>query len=39
MRRAAVYYRESLAGILVETDDGQYTFQYEPGYCRVKKVS
>lgn len=32
MRKAAVYYKEFLAGILTETDDGEYTFQYEKAY-------
>ena len=29
MRKAAIYYKEILAGILTETDDGDYTFQYD----------
>jgi serine/threonine-protein kinase HipA len=32
MRKAAVYYKEFLAGILTETDDGEYTFEYEENY-------
>ena len=32
MRKAAIYYKEFLAGILTETDDGDYTFQYEEKY-------
>lgn len=32
MRKAAVYYKEFLAGILTETDDGEYTFQYDDKY-------
>ena len=34
MRRGEVYYNEHLAGILTETDDGEYVFQYDPGYIR-----
>ncbi len=32
MRQARIYYQEQLAGILTETDDGEYTFQYESAY-------
>ena len=32
MRRAKVYYKNIVAGILTETDDGEYTFQYEEDY-------
>ncbi|QPH41083.1 HipA N-terminal domain-containing protein [Pedobacter endophyticus] len=32
MRQAEVYYQELLAGILTETDDGEYTFKYETNY-------
>ena len=32
MRRAKVYYKNIVAGILTETDDGEYTFQYEKDY-------
>ena len=32
MRKAAVYYKEFLAGILTETDDGDYTFEYDETY-------
>ena len=32
MRKAAVYYKEFLAGILTETDDGEYTFEYDEKY-------
>ncbi len=32
MRRAKVYYKNMVAGILTETDDGEYTFQYEEDY-------
>lgn len=34
MRRANVYYGEHLAGILTETDDGDYEFAYEAEYIR-----
>lgn len=29
MRRAEIYYKDIVAGILTETNDGQYTFQYD----------
>ncbi len=32
MRSAEIYYKEDLAGILTETDDGYYVFKYETGY-------
>jgi len=32
MRRGAVYYKEILAGIITETDDGEYIFQYDENY-------
>ena len=32
MRSAEVYYKNLLAGILTETDDGEYTFQYAKKY-------
>ena len=32
MRKAAVYYKEFLAGTLTETDDGDYTFEYDEKY-------
>ena len=32
MRRAAIYYKEVIAGILTETDDGDYVFQYDEKY-------
>ena len=34
MRKAAVYYKEFLAGILTETDDGDYTFEYDERYVK-----
>ncbi len=32
MRKAAIYYKEFLSGILTETDDGDYNFQYDEKY-------
>jgi serine/threonine-protein kinase HipA len=32
MRRAQIFYREELAGLLTETDDGEYVFQYTKEY-------
>ena len=32
MRKAAVYYKEWLAGTLTETEEGEYTFQYDEKY-------
>ncbi|MCK5066657.1 MAG: HipA N-terminal domain-containing protein [Bacteroidales bacterium] len=32
MRSAEIYYKELLAGLLTETDDGEYHFQYDPAY-------
>ena len=32
MRRAIIYYKEVIAGILTETDDGDYVFQYDDKY-------
>jgi serine/threonine-protein kinase HipA len=32
MRQAEVYYEDSLAGILTETDEGDYLFQYDEAY-------
>jgi serine/threonine-protein kinase HipA len=34
MRKAAIYYKEFLAGILVETNEGEYTFQYDEKYIQ-----
>ncbi|RPE08835.1 phosphatidylinositol kinase [Chitinophaga lutea] len=33
MRSAEIYYKDLLAGILTETDDGEYTFQYDGAYA------
>ena len=32
MRSAEIYYKDVLAGILTETNEGPYTFQYEKEY-------
>ena len=32
MRKAAIYYKDYLAGTLTETDDGDYHFQYNENY-------
>ena len=32
MRQAEIYYKDILAGILTETDDGEYIFQYDKAY-------
>ncbi len=34
MRKAEIYYKDALAGILIETDEGEYTFQYENEYVK-----
>ena len=34
MRKAAIYYKEALAGLLIETDEGEYTFQYNEKYIK-----
>lgn len=34
MRSAKIYYKDVLAGILTETNDGEYTFQYEKDYIK-----
>lgn len=34
MRKAAIYYKDFLAGILTETDDGDYTFVYDEKYVK-----
>jgi len=34
MRKAAIYYRDILAGTLTETDEGEYVFQYEETYVK-----
>ena len=32
MRKATIYYKDSLAGILTETDEGEYLFQYDDNF-------
>lgn len=32
MRRAEIYYKNDLAGILTETDEGEYIYQYDAAY-------
>lgn len=34
MRKAQIFYQDLLAGLLVETDDGEYTFQYDAHYIK-----
>jgi serine/threonine-protein kinase HipA len=34
MRQAEIYYDELLAGILTETDEGEYIFQYDAEYIK-----
>ena len=34
MRKGKVYYKEHLAGLLSETDEGEYIFQYDEAYIR-----
>jgi serine/threonine-protein kinase HipA len=34
MRQGKIYYNDTLAGILTETDDGDYTFAYEATYIK-----
>jgi len=32
MRKASIYYKDELAGILTETNEGTYSFQYDTKY-------
>lgn len=32
MRKAEIYYNDTIAGILIETDDGEYIFKYKNDY-------
>ncbi len=32
MRKAEIFYQDILAGILIETNDGEYTFEYDKDY-------
>lgn len=34
MRQAIIYYQDDLAGILIETNDGDYEFTYDKEYVR-----
>ncbi|WP_343613890.1 HipA N-terminal domain-containing protein [Flavobacterium sp.] len=34
MRKGAVYYKDLLAGILTETNEGEYVFQYDEKYAK-----
>jgi len=34
MRKAVIYYKDIPAGILTETDEGEYVFQYEEKYVQ-----
>jgi len=34
MRQASIYYKDLEAGLLTETDEGIYVFQYLPGYVK-----
>ncbi len=34
MRQARVYYQDKIAGILTETDEGEYEFRYAAGYVK-----
>ena len=34
MRKAKIYYNKSLAGILTETNEGDYTFKYDEKYVK-----
>lgn len=34
MRKATIYYKKFLAGILTETNEGEYTFQYDEKYIK-----
>jgi serine/threonine-protein kinase HipA len=34
MRKGKVYYKTDLAGIITESDDGEYLFQYDESYIK-----
>ena len=34
MRQARIYYQDKIAGILTETDEGEYVFRYEDDYVK-----
>ena len=35
MRKAKIYYNETLAGILTETNEGDYIFEYDENYVKL----
>jgi serine/threonine-protein kinase HipA len=35
MRSANIFYKDVLAGVLIETDDGEYIFTYEDDYVNI----
>jgi serine/threonine-protein kinase HipA len=35
MRKGKVYYNDSIAGIITETNDGDYIFQYDKDYIKL----
>ena len=35
MRKGKVYYNENIAGIITETNDGDYIFQYDKDYVKL----
>ncbi len=35
MRKGEVYYKDCFAGIILETDEGEYIFQYDEGYVKA----
>lgn len=42
MRRGRVYYKDNLAGIITETNEGEYVFKYKEQYVKdhpLRKVS
>lgn len=34
MRRGKVYYKDNLAGTIIETDEGEYVFQYDKNHVK-----
>jgi len=34
MRQGKVFYKDHIAGIVMETNEGEYVFQYDPDYVR-----
>ena len=37
MRQGGVYYKDIFAGIITETNDGEYVFQYDRKYAKQYK--